>query len=73
MGGLIFTLDVTFLLGLVIYLRLQRRVEARSRADQRMTVLTVMVFGILVAPTEFGKWVLSTLGSMVSSLNGIHL
>jgi hypothetical protein len=73
MGGLIVTLDITLLLGVLIYLRLQRRTEARSRADERTTVFIVMIFGILIAPTEFGKWILSTLGSVISSVNGIHL
>jgi hypothetical protein len=73
MGGLIVTLDITLLLGVLIYLRLQRRTEARSRVDERTTVFIVMVFGILIAPTEFGKWIRSTLGSVISSVNGIHL
>ncbi|RAJ66669.1 hypothetical protein K378_02841 [Streptomyces sp. Amel2xB2] len=38
-----------------------------------MTVLIVMVFGILIAPTEFGRWILSTLGSVIDSVNGMHL
>lgn len=73
MGGLIVTLDVTLILGFVIFLRLQRRTESRSRKDERMTVYIVMVFGILIAPTEFGRWILSTLESMISSVNGIRL
>ncbi|MCH6159923.1 hypothetical protein [Streptomyces marispadix] len=73
MGGLVVTLDVTLLLGVWIFLRLRRRTEARSRKDERETVLIVTVFGILLAPTEFGKWVVNTLTAMVSSVNGMHL
>lgn len=73
MGGLIVTLDVTLILGFVIFLRLQRRTQARSRVDEKMTVFIVLVFGILIAPTEFGKWILSTLSSMIASVNGMRL
>nr|WP_107374279.1 hypothetical protein [Streptomyces abyssalis] len=73
MGGLIVTLDVTLILGFVIFLRLQRRTQARSRVDERMTVFIVLVFGVLIAPTEFGKWILSTLSSMITSVNGMRL
>ncbi|WP_431329777.1 hypothetical protein ACPZ13_00330 [Streptomyces sp. IPPR8] len=50
-------------------LRLRRRTEARSRNDEGLTVLIVLVFGILVAPTGFGQGVLGVVGELVSGIN----
>ncbi|MFE6632079.1 hypothetical protein ACFVNB_33190 [Streptomyces rochei] len=44
----------------------RRRTEARSRNDGKLTVL---VFGILVAPTWFGQGVLDVVGELVSGIN----
>jgi hypothetical protein len=36
---------------------------------ERLTVLIVLVFGILVAPTGFGQGVLDVVGELVSGIN----
>jgi hypothetical protein len=65
----IVTINVAILLAVVIFLRLQRRVVARSRNDERLTVVIVLVFGVLIAPTGFGKWVLDVVGQLVRGLS----
>jgi hypothetical protein len=52
---LILTINVAFLLAIIIVFRLRRDVVARSRFDEKMTVVIVMAFGILIAPTDFGQ------------------
>ncbi|MFF0702795.1 hypothetical protein ACFYVC_21075 [Streptomyces tendae] len=43
--------------------------HARSRNDEKLTVLIVLVFGILVAPTAFGQGVLDVVGQLASGIN----
>jgi hypothetical protein len=73
MSGLVVTLDVAVLLAIVIVILLRRPVAPRTKADQTATAIVVLVFGIIVAPTEFGSWVLSTLGTLAGAVKGIHL
>ncbi|MFE9115694.1 hypothetical protein ACFYN9_39680 [Streptomyces collinus] len=47
------TINVAVLLAVII-LRLRRRTQARSRFDEKLTVVIVLVFGVLIAPTAFG-------------------
>ncbi|CAM5605420.1 hypothetical protein SROCM77S_00501 [Streptomyces rochei] len=63
------TINVAVLLAVIIVVRLRRRTEARSRNDEKLTVLIVLVFGILVAPTGFGQGVLDVVGELVSGIN----
>ncbi|MFC8878466.1 hypothetical protein [Streptomyces ardesiacus] len=63
------TINVAVLLAVIIIVRLRRRTHARSRNDEKLTVLIVLVFGILVAPTAFGQGVLDFVGQMVSGIN----
>ncbi len=46
-------INVAFLLSVIIYIRLPRRTQARSRNDELLTVIIVMTFGVLIAPTAF--------------------
>ncbi|MEJ1199302.1 MULTISPECIES: hypothetical protein [unclassified Streptomyces] len=50
--------------------RLGRRTQARSRNDEKLTVLMVLVFGILVAPTAFGQGVLDVVGEPAAGITG---
>jgi hypothetical protein len=59
----------SLLLAVVIVVRLRRRTEARSRDDEKLTVLIVLVFGVLVAPTGFGQGVLDVVGQSASGIN----
>ncbi|MCQ4204056.1 hypothetical protein OHA99_00080 [Streptomyces coelicoflavus] len=63
------TINVAVLLAVIIVVRLRRRTHARSRNDEKLTVLIVLVFGILVAPTAFGQGVLDVVGQLASGIN----
>ncbi|MER6342298.1 hypothetical protein ABT258_36135 [Streptomyces tendae] len=63
------TINVAVLLAVIIIVRLRRRTHARSRNDEKLTVLIVLVFGILVAPTAFGQGVLDVVGQLASGIN----
>ncbi|MEV6886041.1 hypothetical protein [Streptomyces sp. NPDC051135] len=63
------TINVAVLLAVIIVVRLRRRTQARSRNDEKLTVVIVLVFGVLVAPTAFGQGVLDFVGQLVSGIN----
>ncbi|MEU8735402.1 hypothetical protein AB0C68_39340 [Streptomyces tendae] len=63
------TTNVAVLLAVIIVVRLRRRTHARSRNDEKLTVLIVLVFGILVAPTAFGQGGLDVVGQLASGIN----
>ncbi|MFC8128118.1 hypothetical protein [Streptomyces sp. NPDC057302] len=63
------TINVAVLLAVVIVLRLRRRTQARSRNDEQLTVLIVLVFGVLIAPTAFGHWILGTVGELAQGIS----
>ncbi|MEU6555364.1 hypothetical protein ABZ915_34650 [Streptomyces sp. NPDC046915] len=62
------SINVAFLLAVIIYLRLRRRTQARSRNDELLTVIIVMAFGVLIAPTAFGQGVLHTVGQLADGI-----
>ncbi|WP_428949797.1 hypothetical protein [Streptomyces sp. cg35] len=66
---MILTLDVAVLLAVIIYFRIRRRVQARSRSDQWTTVAIVLVFGLLIAPTDFGQGVLEVVGQLAQGVS----
>ncbi|WP_318205646.1 hypothetical protein [Streptomyces sp. SCL15-4] len=53
------TIDVAVLLAVVVFFRLRRRTEARSRSDERMTVVIVPALDILNGPTPAGQGILN--------------
>lgn len=61
------SIDFAVLLAIIILVRLRRRTQARSRNDELLTVVIVLVFGVLVAPTSFGHAILETATSVVHS------
>lgn len=65
---MILTINVAVLLAVVIVLRLRRRTQARSRLDEKLTVIVVLVFGVLIAPTSFGQGVLNIVGQLARSV-----
>jgi len=67
-GKVELTIDVALLLAVIILVRLRRRTEARSRNDERLTVAIVLVFGILIAPTAFGRGVLDVVGQLAQGV-----
>ncbi len=63
------TINVALLLAIIFFVRLRRHVQARSRADQMMTALIVLAFGVLVAPTAFGQGLLDFLSQLAHSIS----
>ncbi|MFH8476902.1 hypothetical protein [Streptomyces sp. NPDC018000] len=62
------TINVAVLLAVVVFFRLRRRTESRSRFDEKMTVVIVLALGILLAPTPVGQGVLNVLGQFASGV-----
>ncbi|MFI6697486.1 hypothetical protein ACIBJC_00660 [Streptomyces sp. NPDC050509] len=62
------TIDVAILLAVIVVLRLRRRTEARSRLDEKFTVVIVLALGVLLAPTPAGQGILNILGQLVSGV-----
>jgi hypothetical protein len=67
-GMVSLTINVAVLLAVVVIWRLMRRTQARSRADEKMTVVIVLVLGILIAPTPVGQGVLNVLKQLASGV-----
>ncbi|WP_415926060.1 hypothetical protein [Streptomyces sp. AK02-04a] len=65
---MVLTINVVVLLALIIVVRLRRRTEARKRSDEQLTVLIVLVFGVLVAPTAFGHGVVDVVGQLAEGI-----
>lgn len=66
---MVLTINLAVLLAVVIYLRIRRTVHARSRSDQWLTVVIVLVFGLLVAPTDFGQGILNVVGQLARGIS----
>jgi len=64
----VLTINVAVLLAVIIVVRLRRRTEARKRSDEQLTVLIVLVFGVLVAPTAFGHGVVDVVGQLAEGI-----
>ncbi|MEU6927670.1 hypothetical protein AB0A05_00670 [Streptomyces sp. NPDC046374] len=63
------TINIAVLLAVIIVLRLRRRTQARSRLDEKATVIIVLVFGVLVAPTAFGQGVLDIVAQLARGIS----
>ncbi|MEW2289888.1 hypothetical protein [Streptomyces sp. NPDC047841] len=62
------TINVAVLLAVVVIWRLRRRTEARSRFDEKLTVVIVLALGVLIAPTPAGEGILTILGQLASGV-----
>jgi hypothetical protein len=60
----VLSINVAVLLAVIIVVRLGRRTHARSRNDEKLTVVIVLVFGVLIAPTAFGQTILDVVGQL---------
>ena len=65
---MVLSINVAVLLAVIIVLRLRRRTEARKRTDEQLTVLIVLVFGVLVAPTALGQGILNVVGQLAEGI-----
>ncbi|WP_406841445.1 hypothetical protein ACICHK_39465 [Streptomyces sp. AHU1] len=48
--------------------RLRWRTEARSRFDEKLTVVIVLALGVLIAPTPVGQGILNILRQLASGV-----
>lgn len=65
---MVLTINLAVLLAVIIIVRLRRRTQARKRSDEQLTVLIVLVFGVLVAPTAFGQGILNVVGQLADGI-----
>ncbi|MDQ1022430.1 type IV secretory pathway VirB2 component (pilin) [Streptomyces umbrinus] len=65
---MVLTINVAVLLAVIIIVRLRRRVQARKRSDEQLTVVIVLVFGVLVAPTAFGQGIADVVGQLADGI-----
>ncbi|MFG2351844.1 hypothetical protein [Streptomyces phaeochromogenes] len=65
---MVLSINVAVLLAVIIIVRLRRRTQARKRSDEQLTVLIVLVFGVLVAPTAFGQAVADVVGQLADGI-----
>ncbi|MFJ6798159.1 hypothetical protein [Streptomyces sp. NPDC091268] len=63
------TINVAVLPAVVVVLRLRRRTEARSRRDEKTTVVIVLALGVLLAPTDLGRGIADVLGRLVDGVS----
>jgi hypothetical protein len=61
-------MNIALLLAVIIVVRLRRRTQARSRNDEQLTVVLVLIFGVLVAPTGFGQGILNVVGQVAQDI-----
>ncbi|MGW2643984.1 hypothetical protein ACWC2T_03500 [Streptomyces sp. NPDC001393] len=66
---MVLSINVAVQLAVVIIVRLRRPTHARSRFDEKLTVVIVLVFGVLIAPTSFGQGILNAVGQLARSLS----
>lgn len=62
------SINVAVLLVVIVVWRLRRRTEARSRLDEKMTVVIVLALGVLLAPTPIGEGILNVLGQLANGV-----
>lgn len=62
------TINVAVLLSVIVFFRLRRRTEARTRFDERLTVVIVLALGVLLAPTPVGRGILDVLGQLATGV-----
>ncbi|WP_327425711.1 hypothetical protein OG612_42435 (plasmid) [Streptomyces sp. NBC_01527] len=61
-------INVAVLLAVIVFFRLRRRTEARSRLDEKFTVVIVLALGVLIAPTPVGRGILDFSGQLASGV-----
>ncbi|WP_327575605.1 MULTISPECIES: hypothetical protein [unclassified Streptomyces] len=68
------TINVTVLLAVIVVWRLRRlrrlrrRTQARSRFDEKLTIVIVLALGVLIAPTPAGHGILNILGQLAGGV-----
>ncbi|MFJ9344759.1 hypothetical protein ACIRP0_36595 [Streptomyces sp. NPDC101733] len=63
------TINVAVVLMVIVVWRLRRRTEARSRFDEKLTVVIVLALGVMLAPTEVGQGIAGIVGQLVDGVS----
>ncbi|MFE2498816.1 hypothetical protein [Streptomyces scopuliridis] len=63
------TKNVAVPLAVIVFFRLRRHTEARSRLDEKFTVVIVLALGVLITPTPVGQGILDFLSQLVSGIS----
>ncbi|WP_329561213.1 hypothetical protein [Kitasatospora sp. NBC_01266] len=61
------SVSATVFLAVIILVRLSRRTEARTRNDERVTAISCVVFGVLIAATPWGQAILRLVGVLTTA------
>ncbi|MFE9574582.1 hypothetical protein ACFYMW_39775 [Streptomyces sp. NPDC006692] len=62
------TINVAVLLAVIVFFRLRRRTQARSRNEERTTAAIILALGVLIAPTPAGQGIVNILGQLASGV-----
>ncbi|GFE20078.1 hypothetical protein [Streptomyces nigrescens] len=62
------TVNVAVLLAVIVFVRLRRPVEPRTRLDQAFGIAVILVLGLLLAPTDFGQSILGAVRQLVEGI-----
>ncbi|MEU2183977.1 hypothetical protein [Streptomyces thermolilacinus] len=62
------TINVAVLLAVIVFFRLRRRTQARSRNEERTTAVIILALGVLLAPTLVGQGIVDILGQLASGV-----
>lgn len=62
------TMDLAVLLAIIVFIRIRRPVQPRTRSDQVLGVTVILVLGLLLAPTSFGQGLLDAVRQIVASI-----
>ncbi|MFI8101185.1 hypothetical protein [Streptomyces sp. NPDC086023] len=62
------TINVAVLLAIIVFFRLRRRTQARSRNEERTTALIILALGVLLAPTPVGQGIQDVLTQLASGV-----
>lgn len=65
------TISVVLLLAVIVYMRVRRTVHSQSRSDQWVTVALVLSLGLVLYPTDTGKWLTRLLTSILTGVGNI--
>ncbi|WP_331730864.1 hypothetical protein OHV05_37545 (plasmid) [Kitasatospora sp. NBC_00070] len=58
-----YTISASVLLGVIIVIRLMRNTAPGTRIDEKMSALSCVVFGVLIAATPAGRAILDLVAS----------
>ncbi|GGV21099.1 hypothetical protein AB0I84_42015 [Streptomyces spectabilis] len=64
------SINVAFLLAVVIVLRVRGHALTGGRSGDLLMAAVVLLFVVLVVPTDLGQWVVDFVSAVVSGLTG---